>query len=149
MKAGVRAHDYGRHGVAEYAALLKNEGYEAVQLAIPKAFTGIGGYEDITEALCEEIRREFEAQKLGRNSLQHQLDELLANTSPDSPWIIYFQKFGQIDRLERDVLVRLVERILVYEDNRIEIVFQYQAQFEQAKAVAASVANDGELREAV
>ena len=64
MKAGVRAHDYGRHGVAEYAALLKNEGYEAVQLAIPKAFTGIGGYEDITEALCEEIRREFEAQKL-------------------------------------------------------------------------------------
>ncbi len=47
------------------------------------------------------------------------------------------------------MLVRLVERILVYEDNRIEIVFQYQAQFEQAKAVAASVANDGELREAV
>ena len=91
---------------------------------------------------CEEAEQAIEVQ-------QHQLDELLANTSPDSPWIIYFQKFGQIDRLERDVLVRLVERILVYEDNRIEIVFQYQAQFEQAKAVAASVANDGELREAV
>ena len=91
---------------------------------------------------CEEVEQAIEAQ-------QSQMDELLANTSPDSPWIIYFQKFGQIDKLERDVLVRLVERILVYEDNRIEIVFQYQAQFEQAKAVAASVMNDAELREAV
>lgn len=59
MKIGVRAHDYGRHGVAEYAELLKNEGYEAIQLAIPKAFTGIESYDDITEALCEEIREEF------------------------------------------------------------------------------------------
>lgn len=64
MKIGVRAHDYGRHGVAEYAALLKSEGYEAVQLAIPKAFTGIERYEDITEPLCEQIREEFEKQNI-------------------------------------------------------------------------------------
>jgi sugar phosphate isomerase/epimerase len=50
--------------VAEYAALLRREGYEAVQLAIPKAFTGVERYEDITEALCENIREEFEKQKI-------------------------------------------------------------------------------------
>lgn len=91
---------------------------------------------------CEEVEQSIETQR-------HQLDEMLANTSPDSPWIEYFQRFGQIDALNRDVLVRLVERILVYEDSRIEIVFQYQAQFEQAKAVASSFAEDDELREAV
>ena len=91
---------------------------------------------------CEEVEQSIETQR-------HQLDEMLANTSPDSPWIEYFQRFGQIDVLNRDVLVRLVERILVYEDSRIEIVFQYQAQFEQAKAVASSFAEDDELREAV
>lgn len=64
MKIGVRAHDYGRHGVAELAALLKKEGYQAVQLAIPKSFTGITCYEDITEALCEQIRGEFEKQEI-------------------------------------------------------------------------------------
>ena len=64
MKIGVRAHDYGRHGVADYAALLKKEGYEAVQLAIPKAFTGIEGYGDITEELCEQIREEFAKQEI-------------------------------------------------------------------------------------
>ena len=64
MKIGVRAHDYGRHGVADYATLLKKEGYEAVQLAIPKAFTGIEGYGDITEELCEQIREEFAKQEI-------------------------------------------------------------------------------------
>lgn len=62
MKTGVRAHDYGRHTAAELAALLKGEGYEAAQLAIPRAITGIERYEDITEALCEEIREAFEKQ---------------------------------------------------------------------------------------
>ena len=64
MKIGVRAHDYGRHGVADYAALLKKEGYEAIQLAIPKAFTGIESYSDITEKLCEEIHEEFAKQDI-------------------------------------------------------------------------------------
>lgn len=77
------------------------------------------------------------------------MDELLANSSPDSPWIKYFQKFGQIEALTRDVLVRLVERILVYENNRIEIVFQYQTQFEQARAVAVCAMDGDGLREAV
>lgn len=62
MKIGVRAHDYGRHTAPELAALLKNEGYETVQLAIPRAIVGIESYEDITEALCEEIREAFEKQ---------------------------------------------------------------------------------------
>ncbi len=91
---------------------------------------------------CEEVEQSIETQR-------RQLDEMMANTSPDSPWIEYFQRFGQIDALNRDVLVRLVEGILVYEDSRIEIVFQYQTQFDQAKAVVSSFAEDDELREAV
>lgn len=46
-------------------------------------------------------------------------------------------------------LVRLVERILVYENNRIEIVFQYQTQFEQARALAVCAMDGDGLREAV
>lgn len=60
MKIGVRAHDYGRHEIEEYAGLLKEEGYEAVQLAIPKAFTGIESYSDITEDHLYRIREAFE-----------------------------------------------------------------------------------------
>jgi sugar phosphate isomerase/epimerase len=59
MKLGVRAHDYGKHSVKDFAQLLKREGYKTVQLAIPKAFTGINSFDDITEDLLEEIRQEF------------------------------------------------------------------------------------------
>ena len=91
---------------------------------------------------CEEIEQSIEAQ-------QRQLEEVLSNTSPDSPWIEYFQRFGQIDALNRDVLVRLVERVLVYEGSRIEIVFHYQTQFDQAMAVASSFDGLTGLRKAV
>ena len=64
MKIGVRAHDYGRRGVEECAILMHKEGYEAVQLAIPKTFTGIMKYEDITEGLLNNIREAFCTQQV-------------------------------------------------------------------------------------
>ena len=71
---------------------------------------------------CEEAERAVEAQ-------QRQMDELLANTAPDSPWIEYFRRFGHLDELNRDVAARLLDRVLVYEGGRVEIIFQYQEQF--------------------
>lgn len=60
MKLGVRAHDYGRHSAAELAGILKNEGFGAAQLAVPKAIVGIENYEHMTERDVEEIRTCFE-----------------------------------------------------------------------------------------
>lgn len=64
MKIGVRAHDFGRREIGELAGLLHDEEYEAAQLALPKAFLGIEGYEDITAEKLEQIRRSFEKQKI-------------------------------------------------------------------------------------
>lgn len=64
MKIGVRAHDYGKMNIEDLARVLHEEGYDAAQLALPKAFTGIDSYEDITLAHLERIRRAFEAQKV-------------------------------------------------------------------------------------
>lgn len=59
MKIGVRAHDYGRRGIAEMAAVLESQGYQAVQLAIPKAFSSIQSFEGIAEKELYEIAEEF------------------------------------------------------------------------------------------
>lgn len=93
---------------------------------------------------CQEAEQAIEAQ-------QRQMDELLASTSPDSPWIEHFQQFGQLETLTRDTLVRLVERVAVYEGGRIEIVFRYQSQYEQAMTLAQTISadNTAPLREAV
>lgn len=60
MKAGVRAHDYGKRHIEEMAALLHDEGYRAAQLVLPKAFMEIDRYEDITLRHLEQIRSEFD-----------------------------------------------------------------------------------------
>lgn len=60
MKIGVRAHDYGKHNIEELASLLREEGYDGAQLALPKAFKEIDSYGDIRLSHIERIRRAFE-----------------------------------------------------------------------------------------
>lgn len=60
MKIGVRAHDYGKRTARQLARVLHIEGYEAAQLAMPKAIAGIDGYRGITQGRLEEIRAAFE-----------------------------------------------------------------------------------------
>ena len=91
---------------------------------------------------CEEVERAIEAQ-------QQELDRMLESSTPDSPWIQHFKQFGQLETLNREVLVRLVERILVYEGGRIEIVFRYQEQFANAMIFASEETARQPLREAV
>lgn len=86
---------------------------------------------------CDEAERAIEVQ-------QHQIDELLINTSPNSPWIEHFRQFGYLKELTRDTLVRLVDRVLVYEGGKAEIVFRYREEFEQAMVAVGST-----LRKAV
>ena len=59
MKLGVRAHDYGRHQAAKLAGILKDEGFEAAQLAVPKAIVGVENYRSMTEKDAEEIGAAF------------------------------------------------------------------------------------------
>ncbi|MBQ9564238.1 MAG: sugar phosphate isomerase/epimerase [Synergistaceae bacterium] len=60
MNIGVRAHDYGKRSIEEMAGLLSGKGFTCVQLALPKAFSEIESYEDITPQIIERIRRSFE-----------------------------------------------------------------------------------------
>lgn len=99
-------------------------------------------FKRIFTADCEEVEQAIETQR-------RQMDELLANTAPDSPWITYFCQFGQLESLTREAAVRLVERVLVYEGGRAEIVFRYQEQFEQAIACARPEEAPVSLKKAV
>lgn len=64
MKLGVRAHDYGRSSAAELAEILQGEGFEAIQLAVPKAIDGIGSYGDLTAWDAERIKNHFRERQI-------------------------------------------------------------------------------------
>ncbi len=59
MRVGCRAHDYGKHSAKRLADLLQQQGFEAAQVAMPKAIAGITGYQDITPEQIREIRESF------------------------------------------------------------------------------------------
>ena len=64
MKIGVRAHDYGRMEIERLAEALHNAGYQAAQLALPKAVAEISSFEEITAGDLEKVRRAFEKWKI-------------------------------------------------------------------------------------
>ncbi len=96
MKIGVRAHDYGRMEIEKLAEVLHAQGYDGAQLALPKAFTGIRRYEDITSGHLERIRRAFEKYKL------------------EIPVFGCYMDLGNPDPVVRDYAVRTLKKCLAY-----------------------------------
>ena len=64
MLVAARTHDYGKQPVDYLAKLLRSESIEAAQLVLPKAFSEINSYEEVTPQLVERIRRNFEEEKI-------------------------------------------------------------------------------------
>lgn len=61
-RIGCRAHDYGKLPAAALAATLRAKGYNAAQLAMPRAIAGIEDFAHITDKQLAEIRTAFAAQ---------------------------------------------------------------------------------------
>lgn len=59
MRIAARTHDYGRQPVEQLAPLLRKEGLSAAQLVLPRAFTDIEGYNEVTMELLDTIRNSF------------------------------------------------------------------------------------------
>lgn len=59
MKIGVRAHDFGRCSAKDLAHVIKEAGFDAVQLAPVKAIEGINSIDGITARQIEDIRGSF------------------------------------------------------------------------------------------
>lgn len=60
MLTATRTHDYGKHPVSGLAPFLKKEGFDAVQLVLPKAFQEIDSYEQVTPELIAQIKNSFD-----------------------------------------------------------------------------------------
>ena len=61
-RIGCRAHDYGKLPAVALAATLRAKGYNAAQLAMPRAIAGIEDFSHITDKQLAEIRTAFAAQ---------------------------------------------------------------------------------------
>ena len=60
MLIGARAHDYGRQSAYELSRQLKEAGFEAAQVAIPKCIAGVESFQQITPQVLEDVKENFQ-----------------------------------------------------------------------------------------
>ena len=97
MKYGCRAHDYGCFTAHDLAATLVKNGYNAAQLALPKAIRGIESLDSVTPAQLEEVRTAF------------------AGAGVEITVLSCYQDLSNPDAAVREKAVSLVRRTLEYQ----------------------------------
>ena len=92
---------------------------------------------------CEELERAIA-------NRQEELDAILNAGNPKSGWITHFKAFQFTENLlDRTCLIRLIDRILVHEGGRIEIIFKYHNEYKAALAYIERKSNAENAKEAV
>ena len=70
--------------------------------------------------------------------LTRQISELEESHSASAPWMNYFQQFGRLEQLTRWAAAIVINKILVYEDNRIKITFNFEADLNRIQEILSA-----------
>ncbi|MDR2023850.1 MAG: recombinase family protein [Hungatella sp.] len=71
--------------------------------------------------------------------LEQEIDRLVAGNSEEQQWISYFKEHENISELNRKLAVELIDRITIYEQQKIHIQFKFQQEYEGTLAFIKSV----------
>ena len=64
------------------------------------------------------------------NALQDSLSHIQEKSYSEQTWISEFRKNKNITKLERSVVVTLIDRIIIHADKQIEIVYSWRDEYE-------------------
>lgn len=63
--------------------------------------------------------------------VKKEMKQVVATGTTERNWVTLFKQYENIDELNRRILIALVDRVLVYEDHAIEIIFKYRDEYQQ------------------
>jgi len=63
------------------------------------------------------------------DALQESLVQIKEHGGEHREWMMQFRKHQNITELERSIAVALIDRILIYKDNRVEVHFRFEDEF--------------------
>lgn len=107
----------------------------------------IGIYEDLKDGLLDKeeyqkLKAEFDSRIAEADAavkeLKRQITELEGSCSANAPWMSYFQQFGRLEQLTRWAAAIIINKILVYEDNRIKITFNFEADLNRIQEILST-----------
>lgn len=100
----------------------------------------LGIYEDLRAGLLD--RAEYESLKIelaeriaeataAIEKLNKEKREILDGVSKQQSWVEQFRQYENVTELTRPMVIHLIERINIFEDSNIEIVFRHRNQIEE------------------
>jgi hypothetical protein len=96
--------------------------------------------EIITKDEFKEINGKFsdklDAAKERKNLLLERKHRLMANKTHLKPWLDSFRKYQNIEKLERQVVVNLIEKIYVHDKDTVTIQFQHGNEMQEMFSVS-------------
>lgn len=109
---------------------------------------GIISKEEYMQLKQEYDRRIAEAEKVVAVCIREQ-DLIIDNKGSLSEWTGHFRQHGNIVELNRNVVAVMVEKVFVYSSERIEVVFNFQNEFEAAMQYIHAEEGDREKNHSV
>ena len=107
----------------------------------------IGIYEDLKDGLLDKeeyqkLKAEFDSRiaevDAAVKELKRQIAGLEGSRSANASWMNYFQQFGRLEQLTRWAAAIIINKILVYEDNRIKITFNFEADLNRIQEILSA-----------
>ena len=100
----------------------------------------LGIYEDLRaglldrseyESLKKELAERIDEATAAIEKLNKEKREILDGVSKQQSWIEQFRQYENVTELTRPMVIHLIERINIFEDSHIEIVFRHRNQIEE------------------
>lgn len=124
MRIGVRAHDYGKHSPLDLAVTLREAGFEAAQLAIPKAIQGIDTFSQITPEVLEDIKISFAKNNIDISVLGCYIEPALLEKTARNEQVGIFLKALEYSKIIGAKLVGTETTHFTYEETKRKEVFE-------------------------
>ena len=105
----------------------------------------LGLYENFVEGIInkaeytdfrENYRGLIEEKQEAVKRLKREQQDAAAMGSQNRAWVQVFAQYENVQELDRRLLLALVDKILIYEDKKVEIVFRYRDEFARAMEIA-------------
>ena len=97
----------------------------------PDLKSGIISKEEYLQ-LKEQLHEKISGLERSLESLQASQEEFRSGLFEDNEFITHFTKYGTVEKLSRPMLMELVDKIYIHEDNKITIKFKFEDAYEEA-----------------
>lgn len=116
----------------------------------------LGLYENLTDEIISkeeyfEFRNTYtnilEEKETAKKRLEKECKQAVTTGTTTKNWVTLFKSYENIDTLNRRVLMSLVDKVLIYENHALEVVFKYADEYKQTMEYILSIEEVKKIQE--